>query len=85
MATSLSHGESVQKQVGILHVCKNKFRMQCIDLQTVRPFVFHDVLLSENTHKISKYKSKSEAVEEFVDNYIEENMIADATKLLTGN
>lgn len=46
MATSLSVGESVQKQVGILYVKGTKFTIRPIPLKTVRPFVFDAVNLA---------------------------------------
>lgn len=84
MATSLAQGEAVEKRVGILSVYKNKFKMETLRLNTVRPFVFADVVLNDCEDEISKFKGRSEAVEEFVDNYIENIMIPEAAAQQTG-
>lgn len=47
VATSLSEGESLEKNIGLLQVRGDKFKMTPIKLQTVRPFVFDSVNLSE--------------------------------------
>lgn len=43
VATSLSEGESLDKHIGVLHVCGNEFKIEPIKLQTVRPFVFKSI------------------------------------------
>ncbi|KAG0001025.1 Double-strand break repair protein mre11a [Entomortierella chlamydospora] len=64
VATSLSEGESKEKHVAILKICKGKFNIQKIRLQSVRPFVMGDVTLSEhgldpnNEKKVSSFISK---------------------------
>lgn len=45
VATSLAAGESLEKKVGILEIYKDKFKITPVPLQTVRPFVFQDVVL----------------------------------------
>lgn len=47
VATSLSEGESLDKNIGVLKVYKTHFRMEPIKLQTVRPFLFETVDLSD--------------------------------------
>ncbi|SPC66381.1 related to MRE11 - DNA repair and meiotic recombination protein [Ustilago sp. UG-2017b] len=47
VATSLSQGETVDKCVAIIHVEKTDFLIEPIPLQTVRPFVMDDMILSE--------------------------------------
>nr|WJN24886.1 double-stranded break repair protein [Pseudozyma flocculosa] len=47
VATSLSQGETVEKCVAIIHVEKTDFLIEPIPLQTVRPFVMDDMVLSE--------------------------------------
>lgn len=47
MVTSLCEAEAKEKQVGILEVCKKKFKLTPLKLQTVRPFVFKSLRLSE--------------------------------------
>lgn len=85
MATSLAQGEAVPKQIGVLSVYKNKFKMKTLPLKTVRPFVFEDLILNEHHDEITTFKSRSEAVEEFVDNYIENVLIPQAAEQQTGN
>lgn len=50
IATSLSQGETVEKCVAIVHVEKTDFLIEPIPLQTVRPFVMDDMVLSEELH-----------------------------------
>lgn len=45
VATSLAVGESLEKKVGILEIYKDKFKITPVPLQTVRPFVYEDVVL----------------------------------------
>lgn len=40
VATSLAEGEANDKHIGLLKVYKNKFKLEAIKLDTVRPFVF---------------------------------------------
>lgn len=58
--------------------------MTPLRLKTVRPFVFHDLILNEVLDEIPVCKVRSEAVEQFIDKFIEDKLIADATKQLTG-
>ncbi|KAF9962955.1 Double-strand break repair protein mre11a [Mortierella alpina] len=48
VATSLSEGESKEKHVAILKICKGKFNIQKIRLKSVRPFIMGDVTLSDH-------------------------------------
>lgn len=48
VATSLSEGESKEKYVAILKICKGKFNIQKIRLKSVRPFIMGDVTLSDH-------------------------------------
>ncbi|CAH7670955.1 Mre11 DNA-binding presumed domain-domain-containing protein, partial [Phakopsora pachyrhizi] len=47
IATSLAKGESLKKHVAILEIQDRDFSMTPIPLKTVRPFVFHEIVLSE--------------------------------------
>ncbi|KAH9818060.1 double-strand break repair protein MRE11 [Melampsora americana] len=47
IATSLARGESLQKKVGVLEIQGHDFAINPITLKTVRPFVFHDIILSD--------------------------------------
>lgn len=49
VATSLSEGETVAKHVGLLKIHKKSFKMTKIPLETVRPFVMEDLMLSETS------------------------------------
>ncbi|KAG9320917.1 hypothetical protein KVV02_001722 [Mortierella alpina] len=64
VATSLSEGESKEKHVAILKICKGKFNIQKIRLKSVRPFIMGDVTLSDHQldptdqHKVNSFISK---------------------------
>ncbi|KAG0242360.1 Double-strand break repair protein mre11a [Actinomortierella wolfii] len=73
VATSLSDGESRPKHVAILKIWKDKFDLQKIRLNTVRPFVMEDVSLSENNLP----KKDQKKINQFISNKIKE-MIARA-------
>ncbi|XP_044758629.1 double-strand break repair protein MRE11 [Coccinella septempunctata] len=45
VATSLAAGEALTKKVGILRIHKKQFKIDEIELRTVRPFIFEDLLL----------------------------------------
>ncbi|PWY96930.1 DNA repair exonuclease [Testicularia cyperi] len=47
VATSLSHGETVEKCVAIIHIEQTDFLIEPIPLQTVRPFVMDDMNLAD--------------------------------------
>lgn len=47
--TSLCEGESIRKHCGILHIFKDKFKLEAIPLQTVRPFIFKSIDLEDYT------------------------------------
>ncbi|XP_017487509.1 PREDICTED: double-strand break repair protein MRE11-like [Rhagoletis zephyria] len=47
VATSLAEGEALKKHVGLLEIHKTRFQMKPMPLQTVRPFVFDSVDLSQ--------------------------------------
>ncbi|KAF9353130.1 Double-strand break repair protein mre11a, partial [Mortierella sp. NVP85] len=60
----LSEGESKEKHVAILKICKGKFNIQKIRLQSVRPFIMSDLNLSDhqldprNQQKVNSFISK---------------------------
>ncbi|GAB6031188.1 Double-strand break repair protein mre11a [Chamberlinius hualienensis] len=83
VATSLSVGEAVKKQIGILHIYKENFRMEEIPLKTVRPFCIEDISL-ENCSFDLKDDDLSSKVMEYCSEYVEQ-MIEDSKKQLTGN
>lgn len=47
VATSLAHGEAIQKKVGLLSIQKDRFNIEPIVLKTVRPFKIGEVVLAE--------------------------------------
>lgn len=96
MATSLTQSESVLKQIAILKIYKDQFKMKYLKLNTVRPFVFERLNINEYNDAISSLqcrieediglvlKSRTQAVEDFVDNYIKNNLLPKARKQETG-
>ncbi|XP_039955004.1 double-strand break repair protein MRE11 [Bactrocera tryoni] len=52
VATSLAEGEALKKYVGLLEIHKTRFQMKPLPLQTVRPFVFDSVDLSQMTEEL---------------------------------
>ncbi|KAI8601288.1 Mre11 DNA-binding presumed domain-containing protein [Dissophora ornata] len=64
VATSLSEGESKEKHVAILKICKGEFNIQKIRLQSIRPFIMGDVTLADhqldptNQQKVNNFISK---------------------------
>ncbi len=49
IATSLSEGETVPKQVAVLHINRRDFKLKKLPLQTVRQFYMEDIVLSETS------------------------------------
>lgn len=47
VATSLAHGESLPKHCALLQVYKKQFKLLPLKLETVRPFIFKTIVLSE--------------------------------------
>ena len=85
IATSLCDGEAKPKHVGILSISKKKFKLKPLPLKTVRPFVFDNVILKD--HEIEKDLSRPLAVSvcNFIDRYIENEIIRKAALQLTGH
>ena len=79
----MAQGEAAPKHVGILSVYKNQYKMKTLKLKTVRPFVFEDIVLNDYNDEITTFKSRPEAVEEFIDNYIENVLIPQAAEQQT--
>ncbi|XP_067627330.1 double-strand break repair protein MRE11 [Eurosta solidaginis] len=52
VATSLAEGESLKKHVGLLEIHKTRFQMKSLPLQTVRPFVFDSVDLTQMAEEL---------------------------------
>ncbi|CBQ69662.1 related to MRE11-DNA repair and meiotic recombination protein [Sporisorium reilianum SRZ2] len=62
VATSLSQGETVEKCVAIIHVEKTDFLIEPIPLQTVRPFVMDDMVLSEELEQAGLSSERSDII-----------------------
>nr|WJN24885.1 double-stranded break repair protein [Moesziomyces parantarcticus] len=62
VATSLSQGETVEKCVAIIHVEKTDFLIEPIPLQTVRPFVMDDMVLSEELEEAGLSSERSDII-----------------------
>lgn len=62
VATSLSQGETVEKCVAIIHVEKTDFLIEPIPLQTVRPFVMDDMILSEELEDAGLSSERSDII-----------------------
>lgn len=80
VATSLSIGESKKKHVGLLQINQKQFRMQKLELKTVRQFMMDDVVLANtgfsDTEEDKIYEYLTEKVEQ---------MISEAETLHTGH
>lgn len=62
VATSLSQGETTEKCVAIIHVEKTDFMIEPIPLQTVRPFVMDDMVLSEELEDAGLSSERSDII-----------------------
>ena len=82
VATSLCGGERELKHIALLQICKKKYNLKKIRLQTVRPFIFEDIYLQE--HELPTNIPRKKAVLDFVSNYIEHTVMPEAAKQLTG-
>lgn len=83
--TSLSEGESIMKQCGILHVYKDKFKMEAIPLKTVRPFVFKSIELQDYADEYAFDEGDTETKVLDLCKDIVEKMIVEAEAKLTGH
>ncbi|KAK2582334.1 hypothetical protein KPH14_004671 [Odynerus spinipes] len=90
IATSLCESEAKPKYVGLLHVNGLEFKMKKLKLNTVRPFVFETISLHNNPQIEQKKKEKRTSsnvniISEYVDSYIESELMSEARKQLTGH
>ncbi|EFN86093.1 Double-strand break repair protein MRE11 [Harpegnathos saltator] len=83
IATSLCEGESKPKHVGLLKVNKKEFKMKSIKLNSIRPFVFDNMILRDH-HDIKVGISLAESISQYVDQYIENNIMCKVAEQLTG-
>lgn len=85
VATSLCEGEAVPKHIGLLQIkSNNEFKVKKLKLKTVRPFLMHTLTVSELI-KNNYCDDTCEGVSAYVDDYIENTMIPEAKKQLTGH
>ncbi|XP_043788155.1 double-strand break repair protein MRE11, partial [Apis laboriosa] len=85
IATSLCEGESKPKHIGILTVNKMKFKLQKLKLQTVRPFIFDNLILKDEEIPKNYAETLSESVFKFIDNYIQNELMPKAAFQLSGH
>lgn len=85
VATSLSEGESIEKKIGILDICKTKHRLTPITLKTVRPFIFRSVNVEDYVDELQLNEGDARSkIETFYCNNIEE-MIVESKKRISGH
>lgn len=72
------------KKIGLLKVNRREFRIQSIKLETVRPFVFDSISLKDMDIKPDLTRPRADVICEFVDDYIENVLLAKAQQKLTG-
>ncbi|KAG0272818.1 Double-strand break repair protein mre11a [Linnemannia exigua] len=81
VATSLSEGESKEKHVALLKICRGKFKLDKIRLASVRPFIMDELVLADhqldptNQQKVNSFISRKvrELVEEAKSDWLEKN------------
>ena len=88
VATSLCEGEAKQKKVGILNIrADNKFKLDPINLQTVRPLIFKTIRL-EDLSRVDLTISDNKKLTDNIDRALKfevEDLIFEAEQLLTGH
>lgn len=85
VATSLIGGEAEPKHVGILKIHKKDFKIEPVELKTVRPFVYREIILKDDTPEDEDYDEDSTVVsseysKQLVTSIIEE-MIKEAKEM----
>lgn len=58
--------------------------MKSLKLKSVRPYVFDNMILHDHNIQAGGYLSLADAVNEYVDQYIEDELLPKATEQLTG-
>ncbi|XP_055624641.1 double-strand break repair protein MRE11 isoform X2 [Toxorhynchites rutilus septentrionalis] len=85
VATSLAEGEAIDKCCGVLSIHKSQFRLDPIQLQTVRPFIFESINLADYSEQLQLDEGDvQQKVQSFAAEKVEE-MIERAKGKLTGN
>jgi double-strand break repair protein MRE11 len=76
VATSLSEGESKEKHVALLKICRGKFKLDKVRLASVRPFIMGELVLADhqldptNQQKVNSFISRK--VRTRLDSYFSE-------------
>lgn len=85
VATSLSEGESIEKKIGILDICKTEHRLNPITLKTVRPFIFRSINVEDYAEELQLNEGDVRSkIELFYYKNIEE-MIEESKKKISGH
>ncbi|KAJ3345775.1 Double-strand break repair protein mre11a [Entophlyctis luteolus] len=85
VATSLSEGEMIPKHVGILEIHPDKqFKIEKVQLKTVRPFVMDDIVLAD-CKGLSSRKVDDKRVEQVLVEKVEEMIETARNMWLEGN
>ncbi|XP_033322314.2 double-strand break repair protein MRE11 isoform X2 [Megalopta genalis] len=85
VATSLCEGEARTKHIGLLSINGKSFKMKKLQLRTVRPFVFDNLILDHKTIQNDNNLLLSDSVYNFVDDYIENKIIPKAVEQLSNH
>lgn len=85
IATSLCEGESKPKHVGLLKINKDQFKMKALKLKSVRPFIFDNIDLRDHDIKIGDCVSVADSISQYVDRYIENEIMPRVAKQVTGS
>ncbi|KAF5306956.1 hypothetical protein FQA39_LY00186 [Lamprigera yunnana] len=80
VATSLAHGETLEKNVAVLRIYKDGFQIIPIPLKTVRPFFLEEFFLENPTSENYRYENPSEQAINQVKTKINE-MISEAAAM----
>ncbi|KYM84030.1 Double-strand break repair protein MRE11 [Atta colombica] len=84
IVTSLCESESKPKHVGLLKINKSNFKIKPLKLQSVRPFIFDNLILHDHDIKMRNCVSLANAISQYVDQYIENNIMPKVAEQLTG-
>lgn len=85
VATSLSEGESIEKNIGVLEIHRKEFKMAAVKLQTVRPFIFRSVNIEDIAEDLQLNVGDTRSkVEKFLVQNVEE-MIEEAKQKISGH
>lgn len=80
----MCEGESKPKHVGLLKINKSNFKMKSLKLKSVRPYIFENMILSDHDIKTHDCISLADSVSQYVDRYIENELMPKVAEQLTG-